>query len=112
MLSTMARLSWCACGAMGRAAVRGFSGPEVHPGNLNATPAIVRSARSMSCACWPASSPLNEGLMRDVALVVPEASPRGSTIRRGARGETAARRDEPVWSMLVRALAWLPVRAR
>ncbi|MBE2216101.1 MAG: hydantoinase B/oxoprolinase family protein [Opitutaceae bacterium] len=51
-----------------------FSGSgDVHPGNLNATPAIVRSALiyvlRLVASC---DLPLNEGLMRDVDLVLPE----------------------------------------
>lgn len=51
-----------------------FSGSGgVHPGNLNATPAIVRSALIYVLRLLAGRDlPLNEGLMRDVDLVVPE----------------------------------------
>jgi 5-oxoprolinase (ATP-hydrolysing) len=45
---------------------------KVHPGNLNATPAIVRSATLYVLRVLAGSAlPLNEGLMRDVDLIVP-----------------------------------------
>ena len=44
-----------------------------HPGNLNATPAIVRSAVLYVLRLWTQSElPLNEGLLRDVELVLPD----------------------------------------
>jgi 5-oxoprolinase (ATP-hydrolysing) len=51
-----------------------FSGSGgVHPGNLNATPAIVRSALIYVLRLVAGRDlPLNEGLMRDVDLVLPE----------------------------------------
>lgn len=48
------------------------SGP-VHPGNLNATPAILQSAVLYVLRLWTRSSvPLNEGLMRAVSIELPE----------------------------------------
>ncbi len=47
------------------------SGPE-HPGNLNAVPAIVRSAVLYVLRAWVDEPiPLNEGLLEDVEIVVP-----------------------------------------
>lgn len=44
----------------------------VHPGNLHATPAIVRSAVLYVLRLWTQSPvPLNEGLLRDVEIVLP-----------------------------------------
>ena len=50
-----------------------FSGSaDVHPGNLNATPAIVRSAVIYVLRLIvPEPLPLNEGLLRDVTIVLP-----------------------------------------
>ncbi len=50
-----------------------FTGSSpVHPGNLNATPAIVRSALLYVLRLLAGRSlPLNEGLLRDVELIVP-----------------------------------------
>ncbi|MBL9154165.1 MAG: hydantoinase B/oxoprolinase family protein [Verrucomicrobiales bacterium] len=43
-----------------------------HPGNLNATPAIVRSAILYVLRLWvQCPMPLNEGLLRDVDIVLP-----------------------------------------
>jgi 5-oxoprolinase (ATP-hydrolysing) len=48
------------------------SGP-VHPGNLNATPAILQSAVLYVLRLWTQSPvPLNEGLMRAVSIDLPE----------------------------------------
>ena len=48
------------------------SGP-VHPGNLNATPAILQSAVLYVLRLWTQSQvPLNEGLMRAVSIDLPE----------------------------------------
>jgi 5-oxoprolinase (ATP-hydrolysing) len=51
-----------------------FSGSAaVHPGNLNATPAIVTSAVLYVLRLWVDKPvPLNEGLMRVVDLVIPD----------------------------------------
>ncbi|WP_193211794.1 hydantoinase B/oxoprolinase family protein [Luteolibacter marinus] len=44
----------------------------VHPRNLNATPAIVRSAVLYALRLWIGRDvPLNEGLLRDVEVVIP-----------------------------------------
>ncbi len=50
-----------------------FSGTtKRHPGNLNATPAIVRSTVLYVLRLWTQSAaPLNEGLLRDVDIVLP-----------------------------------------
>ncbi len=50
-----------------------FTGTSLsHPGNLNATPAIVRSAVLYVLRLWTQSElPLNEGLLRDVELILP-----------------------------------------
>ena len=50
-----------------------FSGSaESHAGNFNATPAIVRSAVLYVLRLWTQSDlPLNEGLLRDVEIVLP-----------------------------------------
>jgi 5-oxoprolinase (ATP-hydrolysing) len=50
-----------------------FSGTSIrHPGNLNATPAIVRSAILYTLRLWTQSPvPLNEGLLREVDVVLP-----------------------------------------
>jgi len=55
-------------------AVIDFSGSApVHPGNLNATPAIVRSAVLYVLRLLVAEPlPLNDGLLRPVELVIPE----------------------------------------
>ncbi|MFP3942148.1 MAG: hydantoinase B/oxoprolinase family protein, partial [Thermoanaerobaculia bacterium] len=62
--------------AGGRARVSFAGSGPVHPGNLNATPAVVRSAvlyvlRLLVEALAPARLPLNEGLLRPVELEVP-----------------------------------------
>ncbi len=45
---------------------------EMHPGNLNATPAIVRSAVLYALRLWSQSDlPLNEGLLEDIDLHLP-----------------------------------------
>jgi 5-oxoprolinase (ATP-hydrolysing) len=45
----------------------------VHPGSLNATPAVVRSAILYALRLFTRSAlPLNEGLMEDVTVTVPE----------------------------------------
>lgn len=45
----------------------------VHPGNLNATPAILQSAVLYALRLWTQSPvPLNEGLMRAVSIDLPE----------------------------------------
>ena len=51
-----------------------FSGSaQVHPGNLNATPAIVRSAVIYVLRLMIAEDvPLNEGIMKQVEIVLPE----------------------------------------
>jgi 5-oxoprolinase (ATP-hydrolysing) len=51
-----------------------FSGTSpVHPGNLNATPAIVRSAVLYCLRLWTgADLPLNEGMLADVEFLIPE----------------------------------------
>ena len=48
-----------------------FSGSaDVHPGNLNATPAIVRSAVLYALRLWVRTDvPLNEGLLDQVEIV-------------------------------------------
>lgn len=50
-----------------------FSGSSpAHPANLNATPAIVRSAILYCLRLWTGSElPLNEGLLRDVEILLP-----------------------------------------
>jgi 5-oxoprolinase (ATP-hydrolysing) len=50
-----------------------FSGTgAVHPGNLNATPAIVRSAVLFVLRLWLGEDvPLNEGLLEEVEVVIP-----------------------------------------
>lgn len=62
--------------ASGRARVSFAGSGPVHPGNLNATPAVVRSAvlyvlRLLVEALAPARLPLNEGLLRPVELEIP-----------------------------------------
>ena len=51
-----------------------FSGSgAVHPGNLNATPAIVRSAVLYALRLWVATDvPLNEGLLDQVEIITEE----------------------------------------
>ncbi|NNE92165.1 MAG: hydantoinase B/oxoprolinase family protein [Verrucomicrobiales bacterium] len=45
----------------------------VHPGNLNATPAIIRSAVLYVLRLWTGCElPLNEGLLRDVEIILPD----------------------------------------
>ncbi|PTX92246.1 5-oxoprolinase [Verrucomicrobia bacterium LW23] len=67
-----------------------FSGTSsTHPGNLNATEAIVRSVVMYVLRVWIAEAiPLNEGLMRPVDMVLPEGcflNPRFPTEREGGR---------------------------
>ena len=84
------------------------SGP-VHPGNRNATPAIVRSALLYVLRLWiDEPLPLNEGLLDAVDLVLPEGllnppfdpDPRRSPAVVGGNVETSQR----VVSLLIRAL--------
>ncbi|MDA7598168.1 hydantoinase B/oxoprolinase family protein [Verrucomicrobiales bacterium] len=45
----------------------------VHPGNFNATPAIIRSAVLYVLRLWTGTElPLNEGLLRDVTISIPD----------------------------------------
>lgn len=62
--------------ATGRARISFAGSGPIHPGNLNATPAVVRSAvlyvlRLLVEALAPARLPLNEGLLRPVELEIP-----------------------------------------
>lgn len=57
----------------GRLAISFAGSGAVHPGNLNATPAILRSAILYVLRLWTQSAvPLNEGMMRAVAVDLPE----------------------------------------
>jgi len=68
------------CVATGDGLTVDFNGSgAVHPGNLNATPAIVHSAVIYVLRLLAGKDlPLNEGLLRDVRIVIPEGilSPR------------------------------------
>jgi len=60
------------CGE-GRLAISFAGSGAVHPGNLNATPAILQSAALYVLRLWTQSPvPLNEGLMRAVSIDLPE----------------------------------------
>lgn len=60
------------CGE-GRLAISFAGSGAVHPGNLNATPAILQSAVLYVLRLWTQSPvPLNEGLMRAVSIDLPE----------------------------------------
>ncbi|MCB1233670.1 MAG: hydantoinase B/oxoprolinase family protein, partial [Verrucomicrobiae bacterium] len=63
----------CAIARRGDGLRLDFSGTATaHPGNLNATPAIVRGAVLYTLRLWTRSPlPLNEGLLRDVEIVLP-----------------------------------------
>jgi len=57
----------------GRLAISFAGSGGVHPGNLNATPAILQSAVLYVLRLWTQSPvPLNEGLMRAVSIDLPE----------------------------------------
>ncbi|MBU6180265.1 MAG: hydantoinase B/oxoprolinase family protein, partial [Verrucomicrobia bacterium] len=57
----------------GRLAISFADSGAVHPGNLNATPAILQSAVLYVLRLWTQSPvPLNEGLMRAVSIDLPE----------------------------------------
>lgn len=57
----------------GRLAISFAGSGAVHPGNLNATPAILQSAVLYVLRLWTQSPvPLNEGLMRAVSIDLPE----------------------------------------
>jgi 5-oxoprolinase (ATP-hydrolysing) len=57
----------------GRLAISFAGSGPVHPGNLNATPAILQSAVLYVLRLWTKSPvPLNEGLMRAVTIDLPE----------------------------------------
>jgi 5-oxoprolinase (ATP-hydrolysing) len=59
--------------ADGHLAISFFGSGPVHPGNLNATPAILQSAVLYVLRLWTQSQvPLNEGLMRAVTIDLPE----------------------------------------
>jgi 5-oxoprolinase (ATP-hydrolysing) len=87
-----------------------FSGSsDVHPGNLNATPAVVRSAvLYLLRLLVPVELPLNEGLMRAVTLEIPDgilnppfpSDPRRAPAVVGGNVETSQR----LVNALVRAL--------
>lgn len=56
----------------GKLAISFAGSGEVHPGNLNATPAIVQSAVLYVLRLWTQSAvPLNEGIMRTVSVELP-----------------------------------------
>ncbi len=61
------------CCRDGSLAISFAGSSEVHPGNLNATPAIIQSAVLYVLRLWTRSNvPLNEGLMRAVSIALPE----------------------------------------
>src|SRR5690606_988787 len=72
---TVIRVRCVRSDALGRLQIDFTGTGAVHPGNLNATPAIVCSAvlyvLRLLAGC---ALPLNEGLMRDVELIVPKGS--------------------------------------
>jgi 5-oxoprolinase (ATP-hydrolysing) len=86
---------------VGRRAVVDFSGSaDIHPGNLNATPAVVRAAVLYVLRLLIAEPvPLNEGLMEAVELVLPPgmlnprfpADPRQAPAVVGGNVETSQR---------------------